>query len=281
MEVRVVYDDQAVAWGEVAPFLHRPQKATDIRVPAMARLAHLGESAAKEMNREPDGGKVMVRVEVRARIRFKIASFKSKHYTLRASSSPVDVYFSPSRESRRTECDVEIRHGGCHLGRSYYPSTMRPAEYLYNGFLGGQSSSRPFGKRRRLLYGGENHGGPHALGRSRQDLPQRRGPGKGRLPGRPLGPTFGHSSCLADPSPTLDEEEQSKRAIAVAAATAAVAEAAVAAAQAAGAVVRLTDNGTCTGLYGGVGRKTKEWAAIKIQGHIGAFLQIVVFIFNN
>ncbi|MQL90232.1 hypothetical protein Taro_022827 [Colocasia esculenta] len=37
----------------------------------------------------------------------KIASFKSKHYTLRASCSPVDVYFSPSRESGRMECDVE------------------------------------------------------------------------------------------------------------------------------------------------------------------------------
>ncbi|MQL78756.1 hypothetical protein Taro_011193 [Colocasia esculenta] len=108
MEVRVVYDDQAVAWGEVAPFLHRHHNTTEIRVPAVARSAQLGESAAKEMNRERARGKVTVRVEVRARIRFKIASFKSKHYTLRASCSPVDVYFSPSRESGRTECDVEI-----------------------------------------------------------------------------------------------------------------------------------------------------------------------------
>ncbi|MQM22543.1 hypothetical protein Taro_055596 [Colocasia esculenta] len=108
MEVRVVYDDQAVAWGEMAPFLHCHHKATKIRVPTVARSVQLGESSENEMNRERAGGKVTVRVEVRARIQFQIASFKSKHYTLRASCSPVVVYFSSSRESGRTECDVKI-----------------------------------------------------------------------------------------------------------------------------------------------------------------------------
>ncbi|MQM23098.1 hypothetical protein Taro_056159 [Colocasia esculenta] len=39
MEVRVVYDDQAMAWGEVAPFLHRHDNATEIQVPVVARSA--------------------------------------------------------------------------------------------------------------------------------------------------------------------------------------------------------------------------------------------------
>ncbi|XP_072963636.1 protein IQ-DOMAIN 22-like [Typha angustifolia] len=65
----------------------------------------------------------------------------------------------------------------------------------------------------------------------------------------------------------VDQEEESKRAIAVAAATAAVAEAAVAAAQAAAAVVRLTSSGRCVG-FG----KREEWAAVKIQSAFRGYL---------
>lgn len=63
-------------------------------------------------------------------------------------------------------------------------------------------------------------------------------------------------------------EEESKRAIAVAAATAAVAEAAVAAAQAAAAVVKLTSGGRSVK---GAGRK-EEWAATKIQSVFRGYL---------
>lgn len=69
---------------------------------------------------------------------------------------------------------------------------------------------------------------------------------------------------------TSDEgdDEQSKRAIAVAAATAAVAEAAVAAAQAAAAVVRLTSSGRCVP----AAAKREEWAAVRIQAAFRGYL---------
>ncbi|MQL92286.1 hypothetical protein Taro_024909 [Colocasia esculenta] len=74
------------------------------------------------------------------------------------------------------------------------------------------------------------------------------------------------------PPPVLDDKEEQKRAIAVAAATAAVAEAAVAAAQAAAAVVRLTSSGRCPVLYGAIGRKREEWAAVRIQAAFRGYL---------
>ncbi|WOL10028.1 protein IQ-DOMAIN 1 [Canna indica] len=67
-----------------------------------------------------------------------------------------------------------------------------------------------------------------------------------------------------------DNEEQNKRAIAVAAATAAVAEAAVAAAQAAAVVVRLTSSGRA--VAGVTGGKREELAATKIQSAFRGYL---------
>ncbi|PWZ44961.1 hypothetical protein Zm00014a_022398 [Zea mays] len=64
-------------------------------------------------------------------------------------------------------------------------------------------------------------------------------------------------------------DEQSKRAIAVAAATAAVAEAAVAAAQAAAAVVRLTSSGRCAPP---AAAKREQWAAVRIQAAFRGYL---------
>ncbi|XP_062226483.1 protein IQ-DOMAIN 22-like [Phragmites australis] len=69
-------------------------------------------------------------------------------------------------------------------------------------------------------------------------------------------------------SPDQGDDEQSKRAIAVAAATAAVAEAAVAAAQAAAAVVRLTSSGRCAP----AAAKREEWAAVRIQAAFRGYL---------
>lgn len=67
----------------------------------------------------------------------------------------------------------------------------------------------------------------------------------------------------------FEAEEDSKRAIAVAAATAAVAEAAVAAAQAAAAVVKLTSGGGRIGKGGG---RKEDLAAVKIQSVFRGYL---------
>jgi len=88
-----------------------------------------------------------------------------------------------------------------------------------------------------------------------------------RPPTPPVQPTAtprrGHA-----PAPDEADDEQSKRAIAVAAATAAVAEAAVAAAQAAAAVVRLTSSGRCAP----AAAKREEWAAVRIQAAFRGYL---------
>ncbi|XP_040379094.1 protein IQ-DOMAIN 1 [Oryza brachyantha] len=72
----------------------------------------------------------------------------------------------------------------------------------------------------------------------------------------------------AYPASDEGDDEQSKRAIAVAAATAAVAEAAVAAAQAAAAVVRLTSSGRCAPAVA----KREELAAVRIQAAFRGYL---------
>uniref|UniRef100_A0A1D1ZH59 Uncharacterized protein At1g08160 n=1 Tax=Anthurium amnicola TaxID=1678845 RepID=A0A1D1ZH59_9ARAE len=110
MEVRVVYDDQAVAVAQVAPFFHPHHNGTVIKVAAAAHSVPVGEATATatDLRRGRASGKLAVIVEVRARIRFRIASFKSKHYTMRVYCSPVDVFFSQSRRGERTDCDVDI-----------------------------------------------------------------------------------------------------------------------------------------------------------------------------
>lgn len=68
------------------------------------------------------------------------------------------------------------------------------------------------------------------------------------------------------------DKEQSKHAIAVAAATAAAADAAVAAAQAAVAVVRLTSHGRVTMFASSGGGGREKWAAVKIQTTFRGYL---------
>ncbi|KAJ1272472.1 hypothetical protein BS78_06G204200 [Paspalum vaginatum] len=92
-------------------------------------------------------------------------------------------------------------------------------------------------------------------------------PAPARPPTPPVQPSATPRRGYA-PAPDEADDEQSKRAIAVAAATAAVAEAAVAAAQAAAAVVRLTSSGRCAP----AAAAKQEWAAVRIQAAFRGYL---------
>ena len=108
MQVSVIYLDRQVAMEEIPPFFQSHHNATEIPVMASARKVVLGEEARREMKREKEEGKIVVQVVVRAWIRFRIASFRSRHYTLRAQCGPLDLYVLPGRPSSRTDCAVDI-----------------------------------------------------------------------------------------------------------------------------------------------------------------------------
>ncbi|RWV87703.1 hypothetical protein GW17_00050275 [Ensete ventricosum] len=108
MEVTVWYDDQMVAFTEVAPFYQRRRNVTTLDVSAVATSTPLLGSVEKSLKHDRSSGQVGLEVRVRARVRLKVGVVKTKHYTLRVYCAPVLVSFSGTPKFDRVYCDVDI-----------------------------------------------------------------------------------------------------------------------------------------------------------------------------
>jgi Late embryogenesis abundant protein len=101
------YDGEMIAFNNVNPFHQPKQNITRLDVHPLAKSLPLLDTVAKDMKRDSSGGKILLQVRVRSRIRFKVGLAKTKHYTLRAYC-PVVVNFSSSTNFDRVYCSVNI-----------------------------------------------------------------------------------------------------------------------------------------------------------------------------
>lgn len=108
VEVSVRYEDQTLATNAVQPFFQSHKNVTRLHVGLTAQTVALYESVPKDLKLERSSGDIELDVLVRARIRFKVGAWKSRHRVLRIFCSPVLVHFSKAKNFQRAPCDVEI-----------------------------------------------------------------------------------------------------------------------------------------------------------------------------
>ncbi|KAK7331839.1 hypothetical protein VNO80_28580 [Phaseolus coccineus] len=108
VEVSVRYEDQTLATNAVQPFFQSHKNVTRLHVVLTAQTVALYESVPKDLKLEKSSGDIELDVLVRARIRFKVGSWKSKHRVMRIFCSPVLVHFSKAKSFERVPCEVEL-----------------------------------------------------------------------------------------------------------------------------------------------------------------------------
>jgi hypothetical protein len=113
VEFLVLYGDSSsqLAVADAPAFRQPRRNETRLDVRAVARSAPVTERAARELRHDLlEAGKVGVDVRMRARVQFKVAGVRSRHYYLESFCSPVVVGLSPSaaRSFQEVPCDVAI-----------------------------------------------------------------------------------------------------------------------------------------------------------------------------
>ncbi|OAY51504.1 uncharacterized protein At1g08160 [Manihot esculenta] len=107
IDVSLSYDDQTIAFNTLDPF-HQPRRnETQLEAKLEARDAALSSGLAKDLKIEKSAGKVQLDVRIKARIRYKVGIWKSKHRTLRILCPSVMLHFSSSEVAQRTFCVIE------------------------------------------------------------------------------------------------------------------------------------------------------------------------------
>uniref|UniRef100_A0A7N0U8E4 Late embryogenesis abundant protein LEA-2 subgroup domain-containing protein n=1 Tax=Kalanchoe fedtschenkoi TaxID=63787 RepID=A0A7N0U8E4_KALFE len=108
IEVRVVYEDQTMAYGSLEPF-HQPHKnVTRLEAKLLARSVPLVGSISRDLRRERASGDVEFGIYLDARVRFKVGSWKSGRRKLRVKCDPVLVHVGSTKHFESTPCDVDL-----------------------------------------------------------------------------------------------------------------------------------------------------------------------------
>ncbi|XP_004485684.1 uncharacterized protein At1g08160-like [Cicer arietinum] len=108
VEVSVRYEDQTLATNAVQPFFQPHKNVTRMHVRLTSQTVALYDSVPKDLKLEKSSGDIELDVLIRARIRFKVGMWKSKHRILKIFCSPVLVNFSKAKSFERAYCDVEM-----------------------------------------------------------------------------------------------------------------------------------------------------------------------------
>ncbi|KAI3414320.1 LEA_2 domain-containing protein [Psidium guajava] len=108
IQVTVEYDHQDLASGTAEPFLQRHWNETKLHVMPQAREVALLRHVSKNLRTERTSGAVQLEVRLRARVRFKVGTWKSRHRTLRVYCAPVLGVFTRARSYGTKDCDVEL-----------------------------------------------------------------------------------------------------------------------------------------------------------------------------
>ncbi|KAL8217193.1 hypothetical protein R6Q57_024030 [Mikania cordata] len=109
VDIAVLYDADTISRGTIDPF-HQPKRnATRFWLNLSSHDVSLHDNVARDFKLERSSGRVELVVNLKARIRFKVGAWKSRHYHMKVSCAPVMLNFSSSSKGfQRTICDVDI-----------------------------------------------------------------------------------------------------------------------------------------------------------------------------
>ncbi|KAF5773468.1 putative Late embryogenesis abundant protein [Helianthus annuus] len=109
VDIDVLYDDETVSRGTIDPF-HQPKRnATRFKLNLASHDVSLTNGIAHDLKAERSSGQVEMVVKLKARIKFKVGAWKSRHYHMKVTCAPIMVHFSSSSKGfQRTTCDVDI-----------------------------------------------------------------------------------------------------------------------------------------------------------------------------
>ncbi|KAI3679459.1 hypothetical protein L2E82_51370 [Cichorium intybus] len=109
VDIAVLYDDETLTRGTIDPFYQPKKNATRFMLNLASHDVPLPDQIARDLKVERTSGRVEMTVKLRARIRFKVGVWKSRHYHMKVSCAPIMVHFSTSSKGfQRTICDVDI-----------------------------------------------------------------------------------------------------------------------------------------------------------------------------
>ncbi|KAI3523358.1 hypothetical protein L1887_01422 [Cichorium endivia] len=109
VDIAVLYDDETLTRGTIDPFYQPKRNATRFMLNLASHDVLLPDQIARDLKVERTSGRVEMTVKLRARIRFKVGVWKSRHYHMKVSCAPIMVHFSTSSKGfQRTICDVDI-----------------------------------------------------------------------------------------------------------------------------------------------------------------------------
>ncbi|KAF3538808.1 hypothetical protein F2Q69_00019200 [Brassica cretica] len=108
VEIYVKFKDQTLAFDTMEPF-HQPRmNVTQIDDTLVAQNVAVSKSSGKDLRDQHSLGKIELEVYVKAKVRFKVAVWKSSHRTAHIKCSHATVYLSQSNKSLNSSCDADI-----------------------------------------------------------------------------------------------------------------------------------------------------------------------------
>ncbi|XP_052186983.1 uncharacterized protein At1g08160 [Diospyros lotus] len=108
VEAFVSYDDEKVGFGSLSPFFQPRRNVTHLELRLAAQNVTLYENAERDLRLEKSAGEMELDLHLKARIRFKVGKWKSRHYHMKILCSPAMARFSSSKPFQATRCDVDV-----------------------------------------------------------------------------------------------------------------------------------------------------------------------------
>ncbi|KAF8009540.1 hypothetical protein BT93_J0522 [Corymbia citriodora subsp. variegata] len=108
VQVTVEYDDQDLANSTAEPFFQGRKNETKLHVMPQAQDVALRRRVSRNLRIERSAGAVQLKVRLRAKVRYKVGIWKSRHRTLKVYCAPVLGLFRRGRTFESSGCDVEI-----------------------------------------------------------------------------------------------------------------------------------------------------------------------------
>lgn len=109
VDINVLHDDETISRGTINPFYQPKRNTTCFKLNLASHDVVLLDPVARDIKVERSSGKVELRVKLKARIRFKVGVWKSRHFRMKVSCAPIMVHFSSSSKVfQKSKCDVDF-----------------------------------------------------------------------------------------------------------------------------------------------------------------------------